>query len=366
MPEEASAPAKLTLAVLGVIEKEFRLDPERFYVTGLSMGGYGTWDHICRAPQRWAGAVPICGGGDPRNVAKAKGIAIWAFHGDADPAVPVERTREMINALRAAGAHPYYSEYPGVTHDSWTNAFQEPELLPWLFAQRRGRIVSFEQTAQPMAQPPASEFPGTGPVQPGIWFRGLWKEKRTAWAAAKEQERGSVVFLGDSITQGWGSLAKDFPNMRVANRGISGDTVRGVRQRLKGDVLDLQPKAVVLLIGTNDLGLGAAPELVAENTKALLAEMRQANPQLPIIVCKVMPSNASKQRPTEKISRLNTLVDEAVQGDAHLIRADTFGVFADEDGNAKKEEFPDLLHPNAAGYAIWKAVLDPILTKLQL
>ena len=365
LPPEPSAPAKLTLAVLEGLTKEFSIDPERLYVTGLSMGGYGSWDHICRSPSRWAAAVPICGGGDKSSAARVKDMAIWAFHGDADKAVPVERTREMIEALRAAGGHPLYSEYPGVEHDSWTAAYQEPELLPWLFAQRRGKVIGFIQTARPNAQPPSSEFPGRGPVQPGVWFRALWKGKRDEWAAAKVNDQGTVVFLGDSITQGWGTLARDFPNIKVANRGISGDTSRGVRYRLEGDVLDAKPKAVVLLIGTNDIGLGAPPELVAENVKALLDELRASDAKLPVIVCKVMPSDASKQRPAEKIARLNELVDEAIQGDPLFIRAETYRIFANEQGNATKEEFPDLLHPNAAGYAKWKAALDPIFAKLK-
>ena len=84
------------------------------------------------------------------------------------------------------------------------------------------------------------------------------------WAKDEGHDRGAVVFFGDSITQGWGSLAKDFPNLKVANRGISGDTTRGLRTRLQGDVLDVQPKAVSMLIGTNDLDQGGEPEVVAK------------------------------------------------------------------------------------------------------
>ena len=368
LPAEASAPSRLTLEVLQKLQQEFSIDADRLYVTGLSMGGYGTWDHICRSPERWAAAVPVCGGGDPRSVARAREIPVWAFHGDDDRAVPVARTREMVTALRAAKGHVYYSEYPGVPHDSWTNAYDEPELLPWLFAQKRGKVVPFAEAARPLAQPPSSEFPGEGPVQPGIWFRGLWQEKRAAWEKSRDAEQGAVVFLGDSITQGWTTLPTDFPKMRVANRGISGDTTRGLRYRLKGDVLDLKPKAVVLLIGTNDLGLGATPELVANNVGELIRELRAAGAHLPIIVCKVMPSDASKQRPAEKITRLNELVDDglAKANDPNVVRVETYRIFADENGNAKKEEFPDLLHPNPAGYSKWKSALEPVFVKLGL
>src|SRR6516225_4067028 len=97
-------------------------------------------------------------------------------------------------------------------------------------------------------------LPGQGPIRRYDWFRKLWSERRTKWAARIETDRHAVVMLGDSITQGWGDdFTGWFPGMKIANRGISGDTSRGVLIRLKEDVLDLQPQAIVLLIGTNDL-----------------------------------------------------------------------------------------------------------------
>jgi predicted peptidase len=112
-------------------------DPDRVYLTGLSMGGYGTWDLAARMPERFAAILPICGGGDERTAARLVGLPIWCFHGDADKAVPVERSRSMIAAVRAAGGDPKYSELPDVGHDSWTPAYRDPAVLDWLFAQRR-------------------------------------------------------------------------------------------------------------------------------------------------------------------------------------------------------------------------------------
>jgi lysophospholipase L1-like esterase len=356
---------RLALGALEAIAKEFSVDPNRLYITGLSMGGYGTWDAITRTPQKWAAAVPICGGGDASRIASAKNVPVWAFHGINDQAVPVERTRELIATLKAAGSTPLYSEYPYVAHDSWTFAYGEPELLPWLFAQRRGQPpVAFATIAGELAQPPSSEFPGEGTVQSGLWFRPLWKTRRTEWASAKNAEQGAIVFFGDSITQGWSSLAKDFPKLKVANRGISGDTTRGLRFRLKGDVLDLRPKAVSILIGTNDLDQGTEPPVVVKNLKAIVAELRQANAALPIVINKVMPRGAKPSRFPEKIQQLNTLYEQAFANDPGITFCDTWSVFADNTGQCRKEEFPDMLHPNAAGYAKWTAALTPILEKL--
>lgn len=136
-PPEVSAPMRLTLSLLDALAKEFTIDQDRVAITGISMGGFGTWDVLTRFPECWAAAVPVCGGGESRKAARAARVPVWCFHGDADQVIKVERSRAMIAALQEAGGNPKYTEYPGVAHDSWTPAFAEPDLLPWLFAQRK-------------------------------------------------------------------------------------------------------------------------------------------------------------------------------------------------------------------------------------
>src|SRR5580704_8643449 len=130
--------------------------------------------------------------------------------------------------------------------------------------------ATFSTPAQPQSVPPPDShfeipatddgLPGAGPIRRYDWFRKLWAERRSAWARHVEQDQGAFVFLGDSITQGWGDDMKGgFPGLKVANRGISGDTTRGVLIRLDTDVLALHPDGVVILIGTNDLEEGADP-----------------------------------------------------------------------------------------------------------
>ncbi|RLS77311.1 MAG: phospholipase [Planctomycetota bacterium] len=128
--------AAAVAALDDVIAKE-RVDTSRIYLTGLSMGGYGTWDLGARMPERFAALLPICGGGDENTVGRIAKLPVWCFHGDADTAVPVGRSRAMIEALRAAGGSPKYSELPGVGHDSWTPAYRDPAVLDWLFEQSR-------------------------------------------------------------------------------------------------------------------------------------------------------------------------------------------------------------------------------------
>jgi lysophospholipase L1-like esterase len=208
-------------------------------------------------------------------------------------------------------------------------------------------------------------LPGHGPIRRYDWFRKLWLDRRTAWAGRVERDRGSVVLLGDSITQGWGEdFSAWFPGMKIANRGISGDTSRGVLIRMKGDVLELQPRAVVLLIGTNDLEEKADPETIAANLKLILSEFTHADSKIPIVLCQVFPSSASKSRPSEKIKKLNQLYADAVRGDPQVTLIETWPLFADSKGDAIASEFPDLLHPNLAGYAKWAAALRPIFATL--
>lgn len=214
---------------------------------------------------------------------------------------------------------------------------------------------------------PASDegVPGAGPIRRYDWFQKLWLERRTAWDARRELDRGAVVFLGDSITQGWGGgLGAAFPGMKVANRGISGDTSRGVLLRLEDDVLALQPAAVVLLIGTNDLDEGATPDIVAGNLRLILDALKGHNPRMPIVLCQVFPSSATKNRPADQIRAVNALLLAAVKGDAQVVPLDTWRLFADPNGDAPLAEFPDLLHPNEAGYARWAAALRPVLATL--
>lgn len=120
------------LALVTSIQKENPVDPKRFHVTGISMGGFGTWDLLGRAPGRIASALPICGGGDPSIATKFKDVPVWAFHGEADDVVPPAATRNMIEALEKAGGKPRVTYYPGVGHNSWTSTYDNPDAIRWM------------------------------------------------------------------------------------------------------------------------------------------------------------------------------------------------------------------------------------------
>ncbi len=138
-PQLATPTADLAAAIRALEETiaRERVDLDRIYLTGLSMGGFGTWDLATRMPERFAAILPICGGGDEGVAARIVRLPTWSFHGDADRVVSVERSRSMIEAVRAAGGRPIYSELAGVGHDSWTPAYRDGFVLDWLFSQRR-------------------------------------------------------------------------------------------------------------------------------------------------------------------------------------------------------------------------------------
>jgi len=129
-------PLELT-ALLDEVTRTQKVDQDRIYVTGLSMGGFATWELAALTPNRFAAIAPICGGGEPYWTRRFKHLPTWAFHGARDTGVPVERTQEMIDALTENGGTPKLTIYPEAEHDSWTETYNNAEFYEWLLAQKR-------------------------------------------------------------------------------------------------------------------------------------------------------------------------------------------------------------------------------------
>ena len=137
MLPEPSESMGLALELLDTFLEDPAVDTNRVYATGLSMGGYGTWDAISRRPDVFAAAIPICGGADVAQAPNLTGVAIWAFHGSKDGSVPVFRSRSMMSALWNAGADAHYWEYPDAPHDVWSRTYRNSDVLKWFFAQTK-------------------------------------------------------------------------------------------------------------------------------------------------------------------------------------------------------------------------------------
>ena len=126
----------MAIAAIKEIIKKYPIDTKRIYVYGQSMGGFATWEIICRYPDMFAAAVPVCGGADETQAKKIAKIPVWIFHGKLDPVVNVERSRNMFVALKQAGGKPKYTEYPKVKHNAWSYSYS-PKLFEWMFSQKK-------------------------------------------------------------------------------------------------------------------------------------------------------------------------------------------------------------------------------------
>lgn len=125
------------IALLDEIESKYDVDTSRVYLTGLSMGGYGTWTLAATCPERFAAIAPICGGGDKRVARRLKNMPIWVFHGAKDSTVPIARSEEMVEAIKAAGGDVEFTIYPEANHDSWTATYDNPKLYDWFLSHRK-------------------------------------------------------------------------------------------------------------------------------------------------------------------------------------------------------------------------------------
>lgn len=135
-------PNALQVAALDGLLKEivanYRVDTDRLYLTGLSMGGFGSWKLATEYPTRFAAVAPVCGKGDPTKAKLIKDLPIWVFHGAKDPVVPIANSKDMVDALKQCGSDVKFTIYPEAQHDSWTETYDNPELYDWFLQHKRG------------------------------------------------------------------------------------------------------------------------------------------------------------------------------------------------------------------------------------
>ena len=216
--------------------------------------------------------------------------------------------------------------------------------------------------------PADGKFEAKGNTSSWSGFRANNVKRRTLFVQHTELDHHAIVFVGDSITEGWHTLEQDFADLKikVVNRGIGGDTTPNLLYRLHADVLDLQPRAIVLLIGTNDLGEHTPPADIADNLRVLHRRVRAACPEIPIAWCLVMPRKGDDTYP-ERIRVMNDLIRGIAATDPRITVCDTFTALALPDGSSRPEDFvPDRLHLNPTGYAVWHGVLHPIVAGWKL
>lgn len=201
---------KLTMELIDSIKITDNIDPDRVYVTGLSMGGFGTFDIIARRPSTFAAAVPLCGGGDTNLdvVNRFKKTPLWIIHGDGDKVVPVKHSRSMTKALKDAGGSPRYSELAGFGHNIWDAAYADTELYKWMFNQSRaGEISGSNSKEKSVAETSKASEPSETETANA-------KEPKTDAAKASQAPKKS---LKEAIQSDWEVLA-------ATRRGMRADT----------------------------------------------------------------------------------------------------------------------------------------------
>jgi predicted peptidase len=150
MKETPAWQMKLAMEVLDQTIKSNPIDARRIYVTGLSMGGFATWEILQREAEKFAAAAPVCGGGDPAFAPKLAKLPLWVFHGAVDDVVLPIRSRDMVAAIKAAGGSPKYTEYSGAGHDVWSATYSNPAVWDWLFAQRKTDMPGSQSATSPI------------------------------------------------------------------------------------------------------------------------------------------------------------------------------------------------------------------------
>ncbi|MFT5129323.1 MAG: lysophospholipase L1-like esterase/predicted esterase [Rhodothermales bacterium] len=326
MPETPGDQLRMALEVVDGMLKSHPIDSSRVYVTGLSMGGFGTWDALQRRPELFAAAYPVCGGADIALAARMAKIPLWIWHGDSDTTVKTKRSRDIVAALKAAGGSPTYTEVPKRGHNSWTDAYGHSRGWEWLFAQAKGRAE----------------------VRPAV-----------------SAEKIRVACVGDSITFGAG--IKDRKNMaypvqlgtllgdgyEVRNYGVSARTMlrKGdhpiQKEPAYAKALAFLPNVVVIKLGTNDTKPHNWKHKAdfAEDTRAMVAEFRALPSKPTVYLCRPVPAYPERWGISDVVIKNEVIpLIDAVGKELGVTIIDLYTALSD-----KPKMFPDKIHPNAAG-----------------
>ncbi|WP_236642044.1 GDSL-type esterase/lipase family protein [Dokdonia sinensis] len=349
---EVSEPTWAMGAVISLMDemvKKVYVDKSRIYVGGLSMGGMGTYEMLHRRPDMFAAATAICGGGNLANIKNwASKTPIWIFHGEDDGVVPARYSKLITEALMRNEATPKISFYPNVKHNSWDNAFSEPDFFSWIYSHT-WEDANDDCTPQ--------------------WLK--FEEKVLINRFKEENEKlvdqnndYSVVFMGDSITEGWLETSPDFweSHPEFINRGVSGQTTSQMLLRFRQDVIALKPKKVVILAGTNDIAGNTGKtsiETVAHNLFTM-ADLAKAH-NISVVLCSVLPVYdypwETGLEPAQKIIDLNGMIKTYAAQNNHTY-VDYHTAMKNERNGMQSDLTYDGVHCTEAGYLVMEKLIS--------
>ena len=182
---------RAVLSILDRVESEYRCDTDRVYAVGLSMGGFGVWDLLARHGERFAAGVPVCGGGDPEKAEALSEIPIWAYHGEKDPVVPFEGTKEMYESVSRFGKdRMIFTPIPDGEHAIWDQAFRSTEMIEWLFAQNLSLRAPAPETEAETDGPAPSGGTETGWLIPAGIAAGVLVLAAAVFCAVRGKKHG--------------------------------------------------------------------------------------------------------------------------------------------------------------------------------
>jgi len=327
------------IATLRAVVREYPIDLDRIYLTGLSLGGAGAWDLAARHPGWFAAAAPICGGGDPAAAARLAGLPISVWHGGADTAVDPALSSTMVEALKEVGSDVQYHELEGVGHGVWARAYDPDGVLPWLFEQRRSGERELAAAAELFAKV----------ARPDL----------------------KVAFLGDSITQagngdgGYVDLLRKtllamHPEAEVIPAGISGHKVPDLLARYETDVIAKGANLVFVYIGINDVwhsqsGRGTPKAEFAEGLRKIVRRLRETGAEVVLATPSVIGEKPQGQNTLDEMLTEYAAVSRLVAIEEGVTLCDLRQAFLDHLGVFNPDDLPqgvltrDGVHLNAAG-----------------
>lgn len=319
--------------LLDKVMGNYNIDKDRVYLTGLSMGGYGSWELAMRYPSMFAAVAPVCGGGNPEQVCRIKELPVWNFHGAQDPIVPLAASEQMIYALEDCGTDVRFTVYPEVGHDAWEPAYNNPELYSWFLQHKRPR--DWEE------------------------FNRFREEDAKRNLVA---DSGWLVFTGSSSIRMWPDLQNDFKADKTLNRGFGGSQVSDLLKHYGELILKYKPRQVVVYSGDNDIEAGKSPERVAADLKMLQYQIERDLPNTSFVYISIKPS-ISRLSKFDKMEEANRLIREYLETRPNARFVDiTAAMMEGNSRQPRKDLFlEDGLHMNRRGYRIWREALQPYI-----
>jgi len=328
------------VTLLDDLAKTYKVDQDRLYVTGLSMGGYGTWSLAAYAPKKLAAIAPICGGGEAFMTKRCAHLPVWVFHGAKDTGVPLERSQVMVEALKKNGGNRKLTVYLEAGHDAWTETYSNPEFYTWLLEQKR--------------TPPESK------ARPGARWEKEIQQYETA-DKAHPPATGGVLFIGSSSIRLWKTLAEDFPDHNVINRGFGGSQIADSTLFADRIVIPYRPRLIVVGAGSNDLKAGKTPEQVTADFAAFVKTVHAKLPNTRIVFLSINPTPARWDQ-AEVQKQTNQLIRDQISGNPLLTYVAQWEPLLDKVGQPRADlHIADRLHPNAEGYKLRTQLIAPFL-----